>query len=84
MTFILSILLGLWGKFRGYVIGAGVALSILLGAYAKGYSDQKQRAEAAAATQKAKDLKTAKDIENEISKKSDAAVNADLAKWMRD
>lgn len=80
----MALLLTLWGKFRGYVLGVGVALGIIAGVYAKGRLDQKEGTDAAVAKQTAKDLKTAKDVQDEVAKKSATDVNADLNKWMRD
>lgn len=80
----IALLLPLWMKLRGYVLGVGVALSLIAGVYAKGRLDQKEGTDAAVAKRDAADLKKAKEINDEVSQKSPAQLDTDLNRWMRD
>ena len=73
-------LLTLRSKLTGYAVAIAAALAVLVGAYLKGRSDSKS-------TQTARDAQSAakaRKIENEVSRLDDSAVDARLAKWMRD
>ncbi|MCK4205233.1 hypothetical protein J3U99_10685 [Brucella pituitosa] len=76
MTFLLT----LRSKITGYAVAIAAALAVLVGAYLKGRSDSKT-------AQNARDAQSAtkaRKIENEVSRLDDSAVDARLAKWMRD
>ncbi|WP_210200317.1 hypothetical protein [Brucella pituitosa] len=76
----MTFLLALRSKLTGYAVAIAAALAVLVGAYLKGRSDSKT-----AQTERAAQSATkARKIENEISRLDDSAVDARLAKWMRD
>lgn len=73
-------LLSLRSKLTGYAVAIAAALAVLVSAYLKGRSDSKS----AQTARDAKSATKARKIENEISRLDDSAVDARLAKWMRD
>ncbi len=73
-------LLTLRSKLTGYAVVLSAALSVLVSAYLKGRSDSKS----AQTTRDAQSATKARKIENEVSRLDDSAVDARLAKWMRD
>ncbi|WP_313027905.1 hypothetical protein [Brucella sp.] len=67
-------------RMTGYAVAIAAALAVLVSAYLKGRSDSKS-------VQTARDAQSAtkaRKIENEVSRLDDSAVDARLAKWMRD
>ena len=76
----MTFLLALRSKLTGYAVAIAAALAVLISAYLKGRSDSKT-AQTARETQSAT---KARNIENEVSRLNDSAVDARLAKWMRD
>lgn len=76
----LSLLTTLWGKIDKYLIAVGAALGIILGAYLKGKSDQKN-------TQKNRELDTlreGKKIDEEVNRMPITDIDRNLKRWMRD
>jgi hypothetical protein len=71
-------------KITGWLAGAGVALALLLGIYAKGRSDSAARTEAERAAERAKSLKQAREVEDEVSRLDPGGVDRRLSDWMRD
>lgn len=73
-------LLSLRSKLTGYAFALSAALAVLISAYLKGRSDSKT----AQTARDAQSATKARKIENEVSRLYDSAVDARLAKWMRD
>lgn len=73
-------LLTLRSKLTGYAVAIAAAMAVLVGAYLKGRSDSKT----AQTARDAQSATKARKIENEVSRLDDSAVDARLAKWMRD
>lgn len=67
-------------KLTGYAVAIAAALAVIVSAYFKGRSDSKT----AQAARDAQSATKARKIENEVSRLDDSAVDARLAKWMRD
>lgn len=67
-------------KLTGYAVAIAAALAVLVSAYLKGRSDSKS----AQTARDAQSATKARKIENEVSRLDDSAVDARLAKWMRD
>ena len=76
----MTFLLALRSKLTGYAVAIAAALAVLVGAYLKGRSDSKT----AQTAREAQSATKARKIENEVSRLEDSAVDARLAKWMRD
>jgi len=76
----MTFLLALRSKLTGYAVAIAAALAVLVSAYLKGRSDSK----AAQTVRDAQSATKARKIENEVSRLDDSAVDARLAKWMRD
>jgi hypothetical protein len=75
-----TFLLALRSKLTGYAVAIAAALAVLVSAYLEGRSDSKS----AQTARDAQSATKARKIENEISRLDDSAVDARLAKWMRD
>lgn len=76
----LSLLATVWSKIDKYLITIGAALGIILGAYLKGKSDQKN-------TQKNKELDTlreGKKIDEKVNRMPITDIDNNLKRWMRD
>lgn len=73
-------LLSLRSKLTGYAVAIAAALAVLVSAYLKGRSDSKM----AQTARDAQSATKARKIENEVSRLDVSAVDARLAKWMRD
>lgn len=76
----LSLLATLWGKIDKYLIAVGAALGVILGAYLKGKSDQKN-------TEKNRELDTlreGKKIDEEVNRMPITDIDRNLKRWMRD
>lgn len=84
MAILLGFLLPLWNQFKTWILAAGAVIAIALGVYEKGRIDKGASMAAAVAKQKAKDLETARTINEEVSNKSDADLDAGLEPFMRD
>ena len=67
-------------RMTAYAVAIAAALTVLIGAYLKGRSDSKT----AQTARDAQSATKARKIENEVSRLDDSAVDARLAKWMRD
>lgn len=76
----MTLLLALRSKLTGYAVAIAAALAVLISAYFKGRSDSKT----AQTARDAQSATKARKIENEVSRLDDSAVDARLAKWMRD
>lgn len=74
----------LWSKFKGWVIGAAAALALLLGAYLKGRSDQKDQNQNKELKDRLTSVKKAKEVSDEVRKKSPSSVDRELDRFMRD
>lgn len=76
---IAAFLTSIWSRVTGYAIAIGAALAILFAAYRKGAADnQAKRAE-----QRLKSIKKAREVENEVDRLGDDAVDRELDRWMR-
>lgn len=74
----------LWSKFKGWVI-AGVSAVVLLGGiYLKGRSDQKEQNQNKELKDRLTSVKKAKEVSDEVRKKSPSAVDRELDRFMRD
>ena len=76
----LSLLSLVWGKVNKYLVAIGAALGIILGAYLKGKSDQKN-------LEKNKELDTlreGKKIDEKVNRMSISDIDSNLKRWMRD
>lgn len=62
-----------------YLAAIGAALAILFAAYSKG----KQDAASKRAEQRLKSIKKAREVENEVDRLGDDAVDRELDRWMR-
>lgn len=76
----MTFLLALRSKLTGYAVAIAAAVAVLVSAYLKGRSDSKT----AQTVRDAQSATKARKIENEVSRLDDSAVDARLAKWMRD
>lgn len=76
----MTFLLALRSKLTGYAVAIAAALAVLVSVYLKGRSDSKT----AQTERDAQSATKARKIENEVSRLDDSAVDARLAKWMRD
>ncbi|MFK4821840.1 hypothetical protein ACI0FS_16805 [Ochrobactrum quorumnocens] len=72
--------MALHSKLTGYAVAIAAALTVLVNAYLKGRSDSKT----AQTARDAGSVTKARKIENEVGRLDDSAVDARLAKWMRD
>jgi hypothetical protein len=80
----MTLLLGLWLKFKGYLAMAGVALAVIAGAFLYGRSDGKADAEAEQARNNAKAIKKARGVEDAVQGMDGSSIDSSLAKWLRD
>ena len=67
-------------RMTGYAVALSAALAVRVSADLKGRSDSKT----AQTGREAQSATKARKIENEVSRLDDSAVDARLAKWMRD
>lgn len=80
----MTFLLRLW-SFKELIAVGLIALGLALGAvYLKGRSDESTSYKAKEAQQTVKDIKKARNIENETQKLSPSDIDRGLDKWMRD
>lgn len=70
----------LTSRLAGWLAAAGVALGILLAAYNKGRQD----AAARQAERRLKEIKNAREVEDEVGQLGAADIDARLREWMRD
>lgn len=77
-------LLSLWSKFKGWLIGAGVAITLVLGAYLKGRSDQKETLQNKELKDRIKSINQSKEVNDEVRKMSPSDVDRELDRFMRD
>lgn len=80
MTFLSS----LWSRFQGWLIAAGAAVALLVGAYLKGRSDSKAINKTKTLEDRVKSVEKAKEVENEVRKMSPSDIDRRLDKYMRD
>lgn len=80
----MTVLIYLWSKFQGWIIGVGAILAVLAGAYAKGRMDQKTVTSAKTNEKRLEDIKEARKIDEEIKKLPPDQLNKRLDRWMRD
>ena len=76
----LNLLSLVWGKVNKYLVAIGAALGIILGAYLKGKSDQKN-------LEKNKELDTlreGKKIDEKVNRMPISDIDNNLKRWMRD
>lgn len=74
-----AFLSGIWSRVTGYAVAIGAALAILFAAYSKGASDNKAKR----AEQRLKSIKKAREVENEVDRLGDDALDRELDRWMR-
>lgn len=74
----------LLSQFSPYLIGLVALLGGLATAYFKGRREGSQSAKQKQAEADAKAAKTARKVEDDVRKSSDADINDRLSKWMRD
>lgn len=74
----------LWSKIQGWVLAAGAFLAILAGAYLKGQSDQKSKSTAKVNEKRLDDIKTKKEISEDVKKMPDTDLDRSLDRFMRD
>lgn len=74
----------LWGKLTGWAAAIGAVIAVLAAAYFKGRREGSQSAKQKQAEADAKAAKTARKVEDDVRKSSDADINDRLSKWMRD
>lgn len=76
---IAAFLASIWSRVTGYAIAIGAALAMLFAAYSKGRQD----ASAKRAEKRLNEIKKAREIENEVDRLGDDAVDRELDRWMR-
>lgn len=69
----------IWSRVTGYAVAIGAALAILFAAYSKGKSDAASKR----AEQRLKSISKAREVENEVDRLGDDAVDSELDRWMR-
>lgn len=74
----------LWNKFQGWILGAGAVAGLLLGVYLKGRNDQSDATTSKENKKRIKDLKTSKEIEDNVSKMPRSDLDRKLDRWLRD
>lgn len=72
----------LWGKIRGWLLGAVFALAAILGVYLKGRQDGSEAAERKSQGDLLEDIKTNKEVRDEISGLGDDALSDRLRRWV--
>lgn len=77
-------LLGLWTKFKGWIVAGASALALLVGIYLKGRSDQSQINKTKNLEDKVKTIDKARKVEDEVRKMSPSDVDSGLDRFMRD
>ncbi len=77
-------LTALWTKFQGWIITAGAFVALLVTAYIKGRSDQKDITSTKETKKRIDDIKQAREIEDEVKKLPRTDLDRRLDKWMRD
>lgn len=76
---IATFLASIWTRITGYAVAIGATLAILFAAYSKGKSDAASKR----AERRLKSIKKAREIENEVDRLGDDAVDRELDRWMR-
>lgn len=76
---IATFLASIWSRVTGYAVAIGAALAILFAAYRKGAADN----QAKRADQRLNEIKKAREIENEVDRLGDDALDRELDRWMR-
>lgn len=74
-----ALFVSIWSRVTGYAIAIGATLAILFAAYSKG----KQDAASKRAEQRLKSISKAREIENEVDRLGDDALDRELDRWMR-
>lgn len=74
----------LWGKLTGWAAAIGAVIAVLAAAYFKGRREGSQNAKQKQAEADAKAVKTARKVEDDVRKSSDADIDDKLSRWMRD
>lgn len=74
-----AFLASIWSRVTGYAIAIGASLAILFAAYSKGAADNKAKR----AEQRLNEIKKAREIENEVDRLGDDALDRELDRWMR-
>lgn len=69
----------IWSRVTGYAVAIGAALAILFAAYSKGKSD----VAAKTTERRLKEINKAREIENEVDRLGDDALDRELDRWMR-
>lgn len=74
----------LWNKFQGWILGMGAIAGLLLGVYLKGRNDQSDATASKENKKRIEDLKTSKEIEDNVSKMPKSDLDRKLDRWLRD
>lgn len=76
---IATFLASIWSRVTGYAVAFGAVAAILFAAYRKGGAD----AAAKRAEERLKSIKKAREVENEVDRLGDDALDRELDRWMR-
>lgn len=79
-----SFIATLAAKVKGWMIGAAVAIGIVVLAYIEGRQTATQNAKLKQADENLNAIKTARSVENEVAGYDPAKLDARLSRWVRD
>lgn len=75
--------LGLWARFKVWVIIALGVLATLVSAYVKGRSDEKHRTESKRLKDRLEDIIETEKVRDKVREMDEPALDRELSKWMR-
>lgn len=76
-------LLSLFNKFKGWIMGVGVVLTAILAVYLKGRADGSENAEEDAREAVRKDVEDYEEIKDRVGRMSDDELDSKLREWSR-
>lgn len=74
----------LWSRFKGWIIAGASALALIGTVYLKGRSDQSAQNKNKELKDRLDSTRKAKEVSDEVRKKSPSAVDRELDRFMRD
>jgi uncharacterized protein YpmB len=79
-----TVLLGIFGRFKSWIIGAGAILLVIVGAFAKGFRDGKNSAIRKDRERLEKDVQRKRELDQDVANDSDSELDSRLRKWVKD
>lgn len=79
-----SLIATLAAKVKGWMVGAALAIGVVVIAYIEGRQAATQNAKLKQANENLNAIKTARSVENEVAGYDPAKLDARLSRWVRD